>query len=59
MLDAVRHAEVVQVQTAASVLQRVSQPEEVAALACFLTERAPGMTGEVIQMDNGLHLNAG
>lgn len=59
VLDAVRHAEVVQAQTAASVLQRVSQPEEVAALACFLTERAPGMTGEIIQMDNGLHLNAG
>ncbi|MDP1527832.1 MAG: SDR family oxidoreductase [Rhodoferax sp.] len=59
VLDAVRHAEVVQTQTAASVLQRVSQPEEVAALACFLTERAPGMTGEIIQMDNGLHLNAG
>ena len=30
-----------------------------AALACFLTERAPGMTGTVIPMDNGLHLNAG
>jgi len=59
VLDAVRHAEVVQVQTESSPLKRVSQPEEVAALACFLTERAPGMTGEVIQMDNGLHLNAG
>lgn len=59
VLDAVRHAEVLQVQTEDSVLQRVSQPEEVAALACFITERAPGMTGEVIQMDNGLHLNAG
>lgn len=59
VLDAVRHAEVLQVQTEDSVLQRVSQPEEVAALACFITERAPGMTGEVVQMDNGLHLNAG
>jgi 3-oxoacyl-[acyl-carrier protein] reductase len=59
VLDAVRHAEVLQVQTESSPLQRVSQPEEVAALACFITERMPGMTGEVIQMDNGLHLNAG
>lgn len=59
VLDAVRHAEVVQVQTESSPLKRVSQPEEVAALACFITERAPGMTGEVIGMDNGLHLNAG
>jgi 3-oxoacyl-[acyl-carrier protein] reductase len=59
VLDAARHAEVVQAQTASSVLQRVSQPEEVAALAWFVTERAPAMTGEIIQMDNGLHLNAG
>lgn len=59
VLDAVRHAEVRQAQTNASVLQRISQPEEVAALAWFVTERAPGMTGEIIQMDNGLHLNAG
>jgi 3-oxoacyl-[acyl-carrier protein] reductase len=29
------------------------------AHVCLITERAPGMTGEVIQMDNGLHLNAG
>jgi 3-oxoacyl-[acyl-carrier protein] reductase len=47
------------VQTQSSPLRRVSQPEEVAALACFLTERAPGMTGTVIPLDNGLHLNAG
>lgn len=59
VLDAVRHAEVLQVQTQSSPLKRVSQPEEVAALACFITERAPGMTGTVIAMDNGLHLNAG
>lgn len=59
VLDAQRHAEVVRVQTASSVLQRVSQASEVAALACFITERAPGMTGAVIPMDNGLHLNAG
>lgn len=59
VLDATRHAEVLQVQTQSSPLRRVSQPEEVAALACFLTERAPGMTGTVIPLDNGLHLNAG
>jgi NAD(P)-dependent dehydrogenase (short-subunit alcohol dehydrogenase family) len=59
VLDAVRHAEVLRVQTESSPLQRVSQPEEVAALACFMTERMPGMTGEIIKMDNGLHLNAG
>lgn len=59
VLDAVRHADVLQVQTESSPLKRVSQPEEVAALACFITERAPGMTGTVIPMDNGLHLNAG
>ncbi|MCZ8252751.1 MAG: SDR family oxidoreductase [Hylemonella sp.] len=59
VLDAPRHGEVLQVQTASSPLRRVSQPEEVAALACFLTERAPGMTGTVIPLDNGLHLNAG
>lgn len=59
VLDANRLAEVRRAQTAAAVLQRVSRPEEVAALACFLTEHAPGMTGEVLQLDNGLHLNAG
>jgi NAD(P)-dependent dehydrogenase (short-subunit alcohol dehydrogenase family) len=46
-------------QTAAAPLQRVSQPSEVAALAFFLATAAPGMTGEVLMMDNGLHLNAG
>ena len=59
VLDAARHQQVLQTQLAGSPLQRVSQPEEVAALACFITERAPGMTGTVIPMDNGLHLNAG
>lgn len=57
--DAAQHAAVVLAQTANSLLQRVSQPEEVAALAWFVTERAPGMTGEIIKMDNGLHLTAG
>ena len=59
VLDAVRHEQVLQAQLQSAPLQRVSQPDEVAALACFITERMPGMTGEVIQMDNGLHLNAG
>lgn len=59
VLDATRHAQVLQAQLEGAPLRRISQPEEVAALACFLTERAPGMTGTVIPMDNGLHLNAG
>jgi len=59
VLDATRHAQVLQAQLEGAPLKRISQPEEVAALACFLTERAPGMTGTVIPMDNGLHLNAG
>jgi 3-oxoacyl-[acyl-carrier protein] reductase len=53
------HARVVAMQTESSVLKRVSQPEEVAALTWFVATRMPGMTGEVIKMDNGLHLNAG
>jgi NAD(P)-dependent dehydrogenase (short-subunit alcohol dehydrogenase family) len=59
VLGEAEHAEVLQRQRQASVLQRVSQPEEVAALAWFVAARAPGMTGEVLLMDNGLHLNAG
>ena len=59
VLDAAEHAQVLALQTTASVLKRVSQPEEVAALAWFLCTQAPGMTGEVLMMDNGLHLNAG
>ncbi len=59
VLDATRHTQVLQAQLDGAPLKRISQPEEVAALACFLTERAPGMTGTVIPMDNGLHLNAG
>jgi NAD(P)-dependent dehydrogenase (short-subunit alcohol dehydrogenase family) len=58
VLSGERHAEVEAAQTASSVLQRVSQPEEVAALAHFIVEHAPGMTGEVLMLDNGLHLNA-
>ncbi len=54
-----QHDEVVAVQAQASVLKRVSQPAEVAALAWFLCTGAPGITGTIIPMDNGLHLNAG
>ena len=59
VLAAERHAQVVTAQAASSVLKRVSQPEEVAALAYFIAARAPGMVGEVVKLDNGLHLNAG
>ena len=59
VLDVAEHEEVVALQTASSVLRRVSQPVEVAALAWFLCTAAPGITGEIIKMDNGLHLNAG
>jgi 3-oxoacyl-[acyl-carrier protein] reductase len=59
VLDEVQHTRVMATQTAAAVLQRVSQPEEVAALAWFVTTQAPAMTGNVLAMDNGLHLNAG
>jgi len=59
VLDKTQYAQVMASQTAAAVLQRVSQPEEVAALAWFVTTQAPAMTGNVLVMDNGLHLNAG
>ena len=59
VLDAAQYGQVLAAQTAASVLERVSQPEEVAALALFLSTQAPGMTGTVLMIDNGLHLNAG
>ncbi len=39
-------------------LKRLLQTEEVAALAYFLAAAAPGITGEIIRMDNGLHLYA-
>jgi 3-oxoacyl-[acyl-carrier protein] reductase len=59
VLDEASCAQVLAAQTAASVLQRVSQPDEVAQLAWFLCTQAPAMTGSVLMMDNGLHLNAG
>ena len=54
-----QHADLERAQAEAAVLRRVSFPEEVATLALFLTDRAPAMTGQVVAMDNGLHLNAG
>ena len=39
-------------------LPRFLQVDEVAAMAYFLAVSAPGMTGEIIRMDNGLHLYA-
>jgi len=59
VLGAAQHDALLAQQTQSAVLRRVSQPQEVAALAWFLCARAPGMTGNVVLMDNGLHLNAG
>lgn len=39
-------------------LPRFLEVDEVAALAYFLAASAPGITGEIIRMDNGLHLYA-
>ncbi len=39
-------------------LPRLLQVDEVAAMAYFLAASAPGVTGEIIRMDNGLHLYA-
>jgi len=39
-------------------LPRLLEVNEVADLAYFLVAGAPGITGEVIRMDNGLHLYA-
>jgi enoyl-[acyl-carrier-protein] reductase (NADH) len=38
-------------------LKRLLQPEEIAALTVFLVNGPAGITGEVIRMDAGLHLN--
>jgi NAD(P)-dependent dehydrogenase (short-subunit alcohol dehydrogenase family) len=38
-------------------LKRLLQPDEVAALTVFLIDGPAGITGEIIRMDNGLHLN--
>ncbi len=42
--------------TAASPLQRVSQPAEIAELAWFIARHAPSITGQVIAAENGLLL---
>ena len=59
VLGETEYKQVLALQTSAAVLKRVSQPLEVADLAWFLCSQAPGMTGAVLMMDNGLHLNAG
>lgn len=38
-------------------LKRLLTPDEVAELTKFLIAGPPGITGEIIRMDNGLHLN--
>jgi enoyl-[acyl-carrier-protein] reductase (NADH) len=43
---------------ATQALPRLLGVDEVANLAFFLVSGAPGITGEVIRMDNGLHLYA-
>jgi 3-oxoacyl-[acyl-carrier protein] reductase len=42
---------------AAQPLKRLLTPQEVATLVHFLATGPAGITGEVIRMDNGLHLN--
>lgn len=59
VLDAQQHEAVLAAQLASSPLHRASDATEVAALAWFLCAKAPAMTGEIVMMDNGLHLNAG
>jgi 3-oxoacyl-[acyl-carrier protein] reductase len=38
-------------------LKRLLQPDDIAALTVFLVAGPAGITGEIIRMDNGLHLN--
>jgi 3-oxoacyl-[acyl-carrier protein] reductase len=38
-------------------LKRLLQPEEIAELTLFLLSGPVGITGEIIRIDNGLHLN--
>jgi NAD(P)-dependent dehydrogenase (short-subunit alcohol dehydrogenase family) len=59
VLAAEQHEAVLAAQLASSPLRRASEASEVAALAWFLCALAPAITGEVVMMDNGLHLNAG
>ena len=38
-------------------LKRLLHPDEVAELTLFLVHGPTGITGEIIRIDNGLHLN--
>ena len=58
MLDGDRLAAVEQHYLETQALPRLLGVDEVAALAFFLAASAPGITGEIIRMDNGLHLYA-
>lgn len=59
VLEAEQHDAVLAAQLVSAPLHRASDATEVASLAWFLCAKAPAITGEVVMMDNGLHLNAG
>ncbi|WP_076858344.1 SDR family NAD(P)-dependent oxidoreductase [Bradyrhizobium mercantei] len=56
MLSHDQYEEVLGRQAATAPLGRVSQPAEIAALTWFMCACAPGMTGHVAVVDNGLQL---
>ena len=58
VLDATSLERVEQDYKRTQALPRLLQADEVARLSFFLVAFAPGMTGEVIRLDNGLHLHA-
>lgn len=58
VLDGDKLAAVEQHYLETQALPRLLGVDEVAALAFFLAASAPGITGEIIRMDNGLHLYA-
>lgn len=58
VLDGDKLAAVEQHYLKTQALPRLLGVDEVAALAFFLAASAPGITGEIIRMDNGLHLYA-
>jgi NAD(P)-dependent dehydrogenase (short-subunit alcohol dehydrogenase family) len=45
-------------QIATSPLKRIGQPDEVADTIYWLTASAPMMTGAILELDFGMHLNA-
>lgn len=49
----------VRTQVASTLLQRVAQPREIADFCLFLCEKAIGVTGEIVSVDNGFHLKLG